>query len=146
MLRQALIIPSRALRSSTRSIAQRTVTRPQTFIAPIAVRRIQPAAARWYSETPKESQEASKKEGEADAKPAAEGQESAEPAKPAEDPAVTELKKQLETKDKEAAEWKVGGAKIWNIPLYSQTDTKSRTNAFVPSPISATSKTGPSAR
>lgn len=108
MLRQALIAPSRAIRSTTtRSIAQRAFSRPQTFVAPIAVRRTQPAAARWYSEAPKESQEAEKKDGDAEAKPAAEGEEA--PA-PAEDAADAELKQQLATKEKEVIEWKVSGA------------------------------------
>lgn len=106
MLRQALIVPSRALRSTTRSIAQRPLSRPQIFIAPIAVRRIQPAAARWYSEA-KDSQEADKKDGDAEAQPASGGQDKAESAEP---PAVAELKKKLETKEKEVLEWKVGGA------------------------------------
>lgn len=105
MLRQALITPSRALRSSARSIAQRPLARPQTFIAPLAIRRAQPAAARWYSDTPKASQEAETKADESEAKPSAEGE-----AAPAEDAAVTELKKKLETKEKEALDWKVRGA------------------------------------
>lgn len=69
------------------------------------MRRIQPAAARWYSDAPKEAQEGEKKEGDAEIKPASEDQ-----AATAEDPTVAELKKKLEAKDKEAAEWKVGGA------------------------------------
>ncbi|KAK7748021.1 GrpE, mitochondrial [Cytospora paraplurivora] len=97
MLRQALVVPSRALRSATRSVAQKQLSRPQTFISPIAVRRIQPTAARWYSDAAKESQEAGKNEAEAEAQPATEG---------AEDPAVAELKKKLETKEKEASDWK----------------------------------------
>ncbi|KAJ4424517.1 GrpE, mitochondrial [Gnomoniopsis sp. IMI 355080] len=101
MLRQALLVPSRALRSTTRSIPQRSLSRAQTFIAPLAVRRIQPTAARWYSDAPKESQEGEKKDGESESKPASEDQ-----AATAEDPAVAELKKKLEIKDKEAAEWK----------------------------------------
>lgn len=105
MLRQALITPSRALRSSARSIAQRPLARPQTIIAPLAVRRAQPAAARWYSETPKASQEAETKVDESEAKPATEGESA-----PAEDPAVAELKKKLETKEKEAIDWKVCSA------------------------------------
>lgn len=108
MLRQALIAPSRAIRSTTtRSIAQRALSRPQTFVAPIAVRRTQPAAARWYSEAPKESQEAEKKDEDAGDKTTAAGQEASAPA---EDAAVAELKQQLATKDKEVLEWKVGGA------------------------------------
>lgn len=107
MLRQALLVPSRAVRSTTRSIAQRPLSRAQTFVAPIAARRIQPAAARWYSDAPKESQEAGKKAGDAEAKSASGEQTAAEAT---EDPVVAELKKKLETKDKEAAEWKVGGA------------------------------------
>lgn len=101
MLRQALVTPSRALRSATRSIAQRPFSLPQNFVAPIAVRRIQPASARWYSEATKDSNEAENKEGNAEA-------ESKGNAEPAEDAAVVELKKKLETKDKEAADWKVG--------------------------------------
>ncbi|KKY34589.1 putative mitochondrial co-chaperone [Diaporthe ampelina] len=100
MLRQALITPSRALRSSVRSIAQRPLAQPQTIIASLAVRRAQPAAARWYSET-KASQEAETKADESEAKPASEGK-----AAPAEDPAVTQLKKKLDTKEKEALDWK----------------------------------------
>lgn len=114
MLRQALITPSRALCSTTQSIARRPLSRPQTFIAPITVRRIQPAAARWYSEA-KESQEAEKKDSDAAAKPASEGQDNAESAEP---PAVAELKKKLETKEKEVSEWKVGGAYLWDTLTY----------------------------
>lgn len=102
MLRQALVVPSRALRSATRSISQKPLSRPQTFISPIAVRSIQPAAARWYSETTKESQEAGNG-ADAEAKPASESQQ-------AEDPVVAELKKKLEAKEKEASDWKVCGA------------------------------------
>lgn len=105
MLRQTLITPSRALRSSARTIAQRPLARPQTIIAPLAVRRAQPTIARWYSETPKASQEAETKADESEAKPASEGE-----AAPAEDPAVAELKKKLETKEKEATDWKVRSA------------------------------------
>lgn len=46
-------------------------------------------------------------DGKADASAASEAKDSAEPA---EDPAITELKKKLEIKDKEATEWKVGCA------------------------------------
>ncbi|KAI7788672.1 GrpE protein [Diaporthe eres] len=101
MLRQALVTPSRALRSSARSIAQRPLARPQTVIAPLTIRRAQPAVARWYSDTPKASQEAETKADESEAKPASEGE-----AAPTEDPAVTELKKKLDTKEKEALDWK----------------------------------------
>lgn len=108
MLRQALIAPSRALRSTTtRSIARRAISRPQISVAPFAARRTQPAAARWYSEASKESQETAQKEGGAETKLAADGQEAGAPAESSE---LAELKKQLETKDKEATEWKVGGA------------------------------------
>lgn len=106
MLRQALSIPSRALRSSTRSFAQRPLSRAQTFINPTAVLRIQPAAKRWYSDAPKEAQEGqAKPEAEAEATPAPEAPKAAEPSK---DPVVDELEKKLEAKDKEVAEWKVG--------------------------------------
>ncbi|ROW06418.1 hypothetical protein VMCG_04369 [Cytospora schulzeri] len=91
MLRQALVVPSRALRSASRSIAQVPLSRPQAFISPIAVRTIQPAAARWYSEAAKDTQEAGK---------------DAEAAESTEDPALAELKKKLETKEKEASDWK----------------------------------------
>ncbi|POS76821.1 GrpE protein [Diaporthe helianthi] len=101
MLRQTIITPSRALRSSARSIALRPLARPQTTIAPLAIRRAQPAVARWYSDTPKASQEAEAKADESGAKPSLEGE-----AAPAEDPAVTELKRKLETKEKEATDWK----------------------------------------
>lgn len=99
MLRQALVVPSRALRSASRSIAQKPLSRPQAFISPIAVRRLQPAAARWYSEAAKESQEAGKDE-------AKDAGKDAEAAGSAEDPAVAELKKKLEAKEKEASDWK----------------------------------------
>lgn len=113
MLRQALVVPSRALRSASRSIAQKPLSRPQTFICPIAVRRIQPAAARWYSETAKESQEA----GKDDVKEAGKDAEAAESA---EDPAVAELKKKLETKEKEASDWKVRGAQGGGRSLFKR--------------------------
>ncbi|CAN8103567.1 unnamed protein product [Discula destructiva] len=103
MLRQVLTVPSRALRSSSRSIAQRPLSRAQPFITPIAVRRIQPAAARWYSDAPKDSPEQQEKKGDTEAAQASEARESTESA---EDPAVAELMKKLETKDKEAVEWK----------------------------------------
>lgn len=95
MLRQALVVPSRALRSASRSIAQKPLSRPQTFITPISVRRIQPAAARWYSEAAKEPQDAAK---------------DSEASESTEDPALAELKKKLETREKEASDWKVCGA------------------------------------
>ncbi|KAL1855787.1 GrpE, mitochondrial [Diaporthe australafricana] len=101
MLRQTLITPSRALRSSARSIAQRPLARPQNIIAPLAVRRAQPAAARWYSETTKAPQDAETKVEDSEVKPTPEGEAAA-----AEDPAVAELKQKLETKEKEAVDWK----------------------------------------
>lgn len=155
MLRQALVVPSRALRSASRSIAQKPLSRPQTFISPITVRRIQPTAARWYSEAAKESQEA----GKDDAKDAG---KDAEVAGSAEEPAVAELKKKLEAKEKEASDWKVRGATggkgdfmcflffVFCFFLFFQwgghADSITRTNAFAPSPTSATSRTAPSAR
>lgn len=104
MLRQALTISSRALRSTTRSVAQKPLSRPQTFITPIAVRRIQPSAARWYSDAPKETPAEEKKEQNAETKPEGEAKENADST---EDAALTECKKKLEAKDKEAADWRV---------------------------------------
>lgn len=145
MLRQALLVPSRAFRSTTRAIAQRPLSRAQTLIAPVAVPRIQPLAARWYSDAPKETKEGDKKDGDADATPVSEGQAAAENP---EDPVLAELQKKFETKDKEAAEWKVRGA-CSRTPFpkaLELADIVHRTNAFAPSPTSATCKTAPSAR
>lgn len=109
MLRQALVTPSRALCSTARSISQKSLSRPQSFVTPIAVRRIQPSAPRWYSD----ASQSSPAEENKDAETKSEG-ESTESADPAEDPALAECKKQLETKEKEAADWKVGHALAQN--------------------------------
>lgn len=114
MLRQALIIPSRALRSTARSISQKPLSRPQSYVTPIAVRKIQPSAARWYSDASHSapSQSAPAEEGK-DAETNSEG-ENKESAGPAEDPALAECRKQLEAKEKETADWKVGRALAQN--------------------------------
>lgn len=109
MLRQALITPSRALRSAARSISQKPLSRPQSFITPIAVRRIQPSAARWYSDAPQNAPAEENKDGEAKS----EG-ENTEAAESAEDPALAECKKTLETKEKEVLDWKVRRALTQN--------------------------------
>ncbi|MDA4133832.1 MAG: hypothetical protein OK454_12025, partial [Thaumarchaeota archaeon] len=93
MLRQALVAPSRVLRSSAGSTAQRAFARPQFLSAPVvSARTVQPRIARWYSAETKTS----------------------EPAKDAEDAgdkvadaAESALQKELEAKKKEVLDWKV---------------------------------------
>lgn len=94
MLRTALTRSSRALCSGTRVAAQRPIASQifQMQAARTAAPQLR-SAARWYSaeaEGQKKADEgAEKKEGEAD-------------------DGVAALKKQLEAKDAEAREWKVG--------------------------------------
>ncbi|KAI1817076.1 GrpE-domain-containing protein [Poronia punctata] len=102
MFRQALTKSSRAISSSSRTIAQRPLVRSQ-FAAPAplnTLRSIPAARTRWYSN----STETTSKEGEKSATEA----ESKESPKDGEAPptAEAELKKKLETKEKEALEWK----------------------------------------
>ncbi|KAK1987886.1 GrpE protein [Colletotrichum cereale] len=88
MFRQAIATSSRAVRSGLRNQTTKSVFQPQFQSSPaFRIRTAQPAVARWYSDA-KETAEAPK-EGE----------------KPADD-AESALKKQLETKEKEAADWK----------------------------------------
>lgn len=107
MLRQAVFAPSRALRPASRSISQRSLAYAQTFVTPIPVRSIRPAAAaaRWYSNATNSTAESQKESSNTEAKTAAETSETS--AEGAEDSVVTELRKKLETKEKEALEWKV---------------------------------------
>lgn len=104
MLRQALATSSRALRSTPSISATRALLRPQlqTAAAPaVSIRSFQPAVSRWYSD--------SKESAEAKEAPAAEAKaEAKEGEKNGDADAVAQLKKDLEAKDKEAREWKVG--------------------------------------
>ncbi|KAJ9141836.1 hypothetical protein NKR23_g7624 [Pleurostoma richardsiae] len=96
MLRQALAAPSRAARSSIRSVAQRPYSRPQFVASSFATRSIQPSLARrWYS-AEGESKEKAEAPKEGESKTEGENAQSPE----------AELKKKLETKEKEILEWK----------------------------------------
>ncbi|RYP38591.1 hypothetical protein DL767_002527 [Monosporascus sp. MG133] len=115
MLRQALATSSRALRSSSRAVAQRPLIRTPISPAPAFAPR-----ARWYSE---QVDTAAKKEGkgetsqaeaqsaEAATKPSADAEAANQPstdagaaAKPSDIEA--ELRKKLEAKEKEVIDWK----------------------------------------
>ncbi|KAK1595020.1 GrpE protein [Colletotrichum navitas] len=88
MFRQAIATSSRAMRSGLRTQVTKSVFQNQFQSSPVfRIRAAQPAVARWYSDA-KETTEPPK-EGE----------------KPADD-AESALKKQLEAKEKEAADWK----------------------------------------
>ncbi|WYZ36614.1 hypothetical protein EsH8_II_000120 [Colletotrichum jinshuiense] len=88
MFRQAFASSSRAVRSGLRTQTPKSLLQSQFQSSPaFRIRAAQPAVARWYSDA-KENTEATK-EGE----------------KPADD-AESALKKQLEAKEKEAADWK----------------------------------------
>lgn len=65
---------------------------------------------------------------------------------PAEDAAVAELNKKLETKEKEAADWKVRRAFESDVFQSLQTDSVLRTNASVPLPTFVTFRIAPSAK
>lgn len=95
MFRQAFSTSSRALRSAPRLAANQPLLRTQFQAAPAAfsLRTAQPAVARWYSDAKENAAEGEKAE-------AKEGS--------GETDAVAELKKNLEAKDAEAREWKVG--------------------------------------
>lgn len=102
MFRQAIATSSRAVRTGIRTQTSKSVFQNQFQSSPaFRIRAAQPAVARWYSDA-KETTEATK-EGE----------------KPADD-AESALKKQLETKEKEAADWKV---RSHSVP-------RSRTSSF----------------
>ena len=112
MLRQALAAPSRAVRSNLKSIVQRPAYRSQFVTAPLSARpAAQPVLSRrWYSAesdpAAKESADAAKKEGEAKT------DEAAPPS------AEAELKKKLETKEKEALDWKVSDGSLHSLHAY----------------------------
>lgn len=92
MFRQAISTSTRALRGSSRAYAPSAITRTQFSPVAISSARSQMQSSRWYSDSAE-----AKKEGE-DAKSA----DAEAPASP-----EAELKKKLETKEKEALDWKV---------------------------------------
>ncbi|KAI0426612.1 GrpE-domain-containing protein [Xylaria sp. FL1042] len=101
MFRRALIASTRAVSTSSKTIAQHPSVRSQLSPAPLhPLRSTIPARSRWYSDQPAAT---AKKEGEESA-PESEAKES----KDAESPSSVEaeLKKKLEAKEKEAIDWK----------------------------------------
>ncbi|KAE9568458.1 GrpE [Colletotrichum fructicola] len=91
MFRQAIATSSRAVRSGMRTQTPKSVFQNQFQTSPaFRIRAAQPAVARWYSD----AKEKETKETEAP--------KESEKAEDAESP----LKKQLEAKEKEAADWK----------------------------------------
>ncbi|PSR90556.1 GrpE-domain-containing protein [Coniella lustricola] len=106
MLRQALFAPLQGLRSAGRSIPQRSIAHVRTFITPIPARNTRSAAAaRCYSgATNNNTTESQDRSSDAEAKPAGESTQTS--TEGAEDSVVAELKKKLETKEKEALDWK----------------------------------------
>jgi molecular chaperone GrpE len=132
MFRQALSTSSRALRSTSRAYAQSPLSRSHFSPAPISSVRSQVPSSRWYSD---QAETSAKKEGE-DGKLAAEASDVVADAT-----AEAELKKKLETKQKEALDWKVSH---WHRSLapWKQLTEESRTNTFDQLPISETSRNG----
>ena len=131
--------------NSSRPFAQAALIRTQPAPAPPLrpVWALRTAAQRWYSE---KADTATKKEGDGETSQA---EAQAEEAAPKTSDAEAELKKKLETKEKEAIDWKVGH--IFLFSTRSQftdmyTDNAHRTSTSAPSPNSATSRTGHSAR
>lgn len=99
MFRRTLIASSRAISSSSRTVAQRPIVRSQFSPAPLNL--ISPARTRWYSDQP---DAAAKKDSE-ETKPETETKESQDANAPSS--VEAELKKKLEAKEKEAIDWKV---------------------------------------
>ncbi|KAI0112199.1 GrpE-domain-containing protein [Nemania sp. FL0031] len=101
MFRQALTASTRAISSSSRTIAQRPILQSRFSPAPLTpLRSTLSPRTRWYSN---QADAAEKKEGEETA-PEAEAKESTDASAP---PTVeAELKKKLEAKEKEAIDWK----------------------------------------
>ncbi|KAF9877678.1 GrpE protein [Colletotrichum karsti] len=92
MFRHAIATSSRAVRSSLRTQTPKSVFQNQFQTSPaFRIRAAQPAVARWYSDAKEESKTE-------EAKETKEGEKA--------DDAESALKKQLETKEKEAADWK----------------------------------------
>ncbi|KAI1753693.1 GrpE-domain-containing protein [Xylaria castorea] len=101
MFRRTLIASSRAISSSSRTVAQRPLVRSQFSPAPLnPLRTISPIRTRWYSDQP---DAAAKKDSE-ETTPEAEAKESQDANAPSSIEA--ELKKKLEAKEKEAIDWK----------------------------------------
>ncbi|KAF2966166.1 hypothetical protein GQX73_g7440 [Xylaria multiplex] len=101
MFRQALNATSRAISSSSRISAQRAPVRSQLSPAYLNSVRVAPSArTRWYSD---QTDAAAKKNDEEPA-PESEAKESEDASAPSN--VETELKKKLETKEKEAIDWK----------------------------------------
>lgn len=145
MFRRTLTASSRAISSTSRTVTQRPLARPQFSPAPLnPLRTISPARTRWYSDQP---EAAEKKNGE-ETTPEAETKDSPDANAP---PNVEgELKKKLEAKEKEASDWKVRVYLRHNIlpvsahlkHVKSLTYTRHhRINTFGPWPISETFKT-----
>ncbi|KAI1322960.1 GrpE-domain-containing protein [Xylariaceae sp. FL0255] len=99
MFRQALSASSRAISSTSRTAAQRTIVRSQ--FSPVAssypLRSV--SRTRWYSDSTTDA--AAAKEGEANATT-----ENGKDASPQTESEVDVLKKKLEAKDKEVIDWK----------------------------------------
>ncbi|KAI0203096.1 GrpE-domain-containing protein [Astrocystis sublimbata] len=101
MFRKALSTSSRALAASSRTIAQRPLVPSQLSPAPLdTLRTTSPVRIRWYSDQP---DAAAKKDGET-ATPEAEPKEGQDANAPS--TVEAELKKKLETKEKEVIDWK----------------------------------------
>ncbi|KAI0449623.1 GrpE-domain-containing protein [Xylaria acuta] len=101
MFRRTLTASSRAISSSSTTIAQRPLVRSQFSLAPLnRLRTTSPARTRWYSDQP---DTAAKKDGE-EATPEPEAKESQDANAPSN--VEAELKKKLEAKEKEAIDWK----------------------------------------
>ncbi|KAI0407126.1 GrpE-domain-containing protein [Xylaria palmicola] len=100
MFRRTLAASSRAISSSSRTVAQRPLIRSQFSPAPLnSLRTATPARTRWYSD----QADAAKKNGD-ESKPEAEAKEGQDAEAPP--TAEAELRKKLETKEKEAIDWK----------------------------------------
>lgn len=100
MFRQTFLTSARGISSSVRVSTQASASRVQNFqfLAPVQLFQVtQRSIARWYSEDSKSISENKGKEGEA--KDAATTAESEDP--------TAALRKELEDKKKEMAEWKV---------------------------------------
>lgn len=98
MLRQTISNASRTAFRSAARLQTRQIARPLLIPTPTTARTIAPArATRWYS-----AEATEKKEGEGEA----EAKSKEEAAKPAEESAEAQLKKQLEAKEAEVREWK----------------------------------------
>ncbi|KAI1825380.1 GrpE-domain-containing protein [Xylaria intraflava] len=101
MFRQALTASSRAISSSSRTIAQRPSARLQISPAPSnPLRIISPTGTRWYSD----QQNTTAKKEDQEATQTTEAKESENAAAPPS--AEEELKQKLESKEREAIDWK----------------------------------------